>query len=300
MPLNWKRVATQGATTDGREITRQQIEDMASTYDPKTKIGARVFCEHIRGMAPDSPFRAFGDVRALKAEAVEDGKLALFAQIDPTDDLKAMAKSRQKIYSSVEIDTNFGGSGKAYLVGLGVTDSPASFGTDVLTFAQQHPDHFRSKKQRPENVFSASVEIDTDFGEADQAGNASGASGAPDPVTFFGNVLAKLGFSAQSSGGAQVGDAVSPSNSPANSPAAGSGKGAPQTFTAEQLAQAFHQAQREAQGEAADKAVTERLDRFEQQFSDFVKKMESVQFSAPRPPVTGGGGTGGTGELTDC
>ena len=35
------RVATEGATTDGRAITREQIDQMAKNFDP-AKYGARV------------------------------------------------------------------------------------------------------------------------------------------------------------------------------------------------------------------------------------------------------------------
>ena len=35
----------------------------------------------------------------------------------------------QKIYSSMEIMSNFADTGKAYLVGLAITDTPASLGT---------------------------------------------------------------------------------------------------------------------------------------------------------------------------
>ncbi|KWI47827.1 phage capsid protein [Burkholderia pseudomultivorans] len=157
--MKFVRVATEGATTDGRAITRQQIQEMADTYNPAT-YGARVFLEHIRGVLPDGQFRAYGDVRAVEARSVEDGKLALFAQIDPTDDLRAMTKARQKIYSSIEIAPNFADSGKAYLVGLGVTDSPASLGTEILTFSQQYPDHFKGRKLAPDNLFSVAVEVD--------------------------------------------------------------------------------------------------------------------------------------------
>ncbi|MEB0165451.1 GPO family capsid scaffolding protein, partial [Glaciimonas sp. CA11.2] len=127
----------EGATTDGREITRQQIAQMAKTFNPD-KYGARLWMEHIRSALPDSPFRAYGDVTAVKAEEIQlDGvtKLALFAQIDPTPSLVAMSKERQKIYTSIEINPTFAGSNEAYLVGLGITDSPASLGTSVLTFA---------------------------------------------------------------------------------------------------------------------------------------------------------------------
>ncbi len=41
------RVAVEGATTDGREIQRSWIEDMAATYNRNT-YGARLNCEHIK------------------------------------------------------------------------------------------------------------------------------------------------------------------------------------------------------------------------------------------------------------
>lgn len=164
------RVATEGATTDGRTIDRAWISQMAKNFDPK-KYGARIWLEHLRGTLPDSPFKAYGDVLALKTEEVEiDGvkKLGLFAQIEPTPELAAMVKARQKIYTSVEINQKFADTGEAYLVGLGVTDSPASLGTDVLAFAQQNPaaNPFSSRKANPENLFSAAVEVTLEFEEA--------------------------------------------------------------------------------------------------------------------------------------
>lgn len=159
------RVAVEGVTADGREIQRTEIQQMADTYNPE-KYGARVFVEHIRGMAPDGPFRALGDVTALKAEEIPDGplkgKLALFAQIDPSDAMIALINSGQKIYSSVEVAPSFADSKQAYMVGLGVTDSPASLGTEVLAFAAQHPDAspFTARKHKPENLFTAAIESD--------------------------------------------------------------------------------------------------------------------------------------------
>ncbi|MBR8405524.1 GPO family capsid scaffolding protein [Burkholderia cenocepacia] len=184
--MKFVRVATEGATTDGRAITRQQIQEMADTYNPAT-YGARVFLEHIRGVLPDGQFRAYGDIRAAEARTVEDGKLALFAQIDPTDDLRAMTKARQKIYSSIEIAPNFADSGKAYLVGLGVTDSPASLGTEILTFSQQHPDHFKTRKLAPENLFSVAVEVDA-AALLDDAPTSTSIS----PTSFASVVTSKL------------------------------------------------------------------------------------------------------------
>lgn len=163
------RVAVEGATTDGRKIERSWIQQMAKNFDPQ-KYGARIWMEHIRGTLADSPFRAYGDVTAVKAEEVSiDGnkKLALFAQIEPTDDLIAMTKAKQKIYTSIEINDKFADTGEAYLVGLGVTDSPASLGTEVLSFAANNPtaNPFAGRKTNPDHLFSAAIEVNLEFEE---------------------------------------------------------------------------------------------------------------------------------------
>ncbi|MFZ6709789.1 GPO family capsid scaffolding protein [Undibacterium sp. TC9W] len=164
------RVALEGATTDGRKIERSWIQQMAKNFDPQ-KYGARIWMEHIRGTLADSPFRAYGDVTAVKAEEVTiDGnkKLALFAQIEPTPDLVAMTKAKQKIYTSVEINDKFADTGEAYLVGLGVTDSPASLGTEILAFAAQNETNpFASRKASPGNLFSEATETLLEFEEVD-------------------------------------------------------------------------------------------------------------------------------------
>lgn len=165
MATKFFRIATEGATTDGREISRIWLTQMAANYDPK-RYGARVWIEHIRGIGPDSTFKAFGDVLAIKVEKVEDGKLGLFAQIDPTPDLVALNKARQKIYTSMEVDPDFAKSGEAYLVGLAVTDTPASLGTEMLQFAAQAPANpLAARKQSPGNLFTAATETTLEFEE---------------------------------------------------------------------------------------------------------------------------------------
>lgn len=162
--MKWFRVATQGATTDGREISREWIQQMAANYDPK-KYGARVWMEHMRGMFHDGPFQALGDVTAVKAEEVEDGKLALFVQIDPTDRLKEINGQRQKVFTSIEVNPKFADTGEAYLEGLAVTDSPASLGTEMLKFSAQQGEAspLAARKQKPGNVFTAAVETELSF-----------------------------------------------------------------------------------------------------------------------------------------
>lgn len=183
------RVATEGATTDGRTIDRTWIEQMAKNFDPK-KYGARIWLEHLRGTLPDGPFKAYGDVTALKAEEVEiDGvkKLCLFAQIVPTPELVAMNKARQKIYTSIEINPKFADSGEAYLVGLGVTDSPASLGTDVLEFAAQKPEAspFANRKTSPDNLFTAAIETTLEFEEQEHSETAKLSQKVKDMLAKF-------------------------------------------------------------------------------------------------------------------
>jgi len=163
------RIAVEGATTDGRVISRDWISQMAKNYDP-TVFGARINMEHIKGYAADSTFRRFGDVTAVEAEEIADGplkgKLALFGYIDPTDELIAMTKARQKIYTSIEVNPEFADTGEAYLVGLAVTDDPASLGTEYLSFsATAKANPLASRKLDKENLFTAAEETLIEFFE---------------------------------------------------------------------------------------------------------------------------------------
>lgn len=131
----WFVVAQEGVTADGRIIKRSWLAQCAENYDPKV-YGARINLEHIhfKWLMPDEPHsNCFGDVLALKTQE-HDGKLQLLALLDPTPALIELNKNRQKIYTSVEIDPEFADTREAYLVGLAVTDTPASLGTDMLKF----------------------------------------------------------------------------------------------------------------------------------------------------------------------
>lgn len=186
----WFRVAVEGATTDGRTIERQWIDEMATTYD-RAKYGARVWMEHIRGVLPDSPFRAYGDVLALKAEDVQiDGQTVrgLYAQVEPTDDLVTMVnKLKQKIFTSIEVREKFAATGKAYFMGLGVTDTPASLGTEMLTFAAKHPDAspLKARKQDASDLFTVCEEVELEFEEVTEQPSKTDA--------LFSRVLGILG-----------------------------------------------------------------------------------------------------------
>ena len=161
------RVAVEGATSDGRAIDRDWLLQIAKNYDPKV-YGARINMEHIRGYSPTSDFRAYGDVVAVKTEEIDIGgkkKLALLAQLEATDELLELNKRRQKLYSSIEVRPAFADTGEAYLVGLAVTDNPASLGTEMLAFAAQNPNAnpFKLRKEHPDDVFSVAEPLELEL-----------------------------------------------------------------------------------------------------------------------------------------
>lgn len=164
----WFVVATEGATTDGREIQRNWIEEMAESYDPKNTYGARINLDHIKFtlLFDDVPnSHCFGDVLAVKTQEREDGKLQLLAEISPTESLVKLNQARQKVYTSVEIDTNFANTNKAYLVGLAVTDNPASLGTEMLAFSHNG---LTERKLKAENIFTACIETHLEFEDIEE------------------------------------------------------------------------------------------------------------------------------------
>lgn len=151
---DWIRACIAGRTVDGREITEQQIQDMAASYAPEVYT-AHIWPEHIRGVDPSGVFKSLGDTVELKAERIKggalDGVLALYVILQPHPDLVTMVRNGQKVHLSVEIEQNFADTGKAYLMGLGVTDSPASLGTGLMHFNAQ---------SRQSNLFSSPLLCD--------------------------------------------------------------------------------------------------------------------------------------------
>lgn len=175
------RVFVEGFTaTDGRQIDADWIDQIVANYNPATYT-ARINCEHIKGYSPEPPFNAYGDVTAVRAqtdEIVIEGKTekrrALYAQIAPNDQLLSIVAKGQKIFTSVEITPDFAGTGKFGLVGLAITDNPASLGTEALNFAALKP-MFDARKTHPNNLFTASVEAKIELEDA--------AAAPADPTT---------------------------------------------------------------------------------------------------------------------
>jgi hypothetical protein len=258
------RVAVEGDTTDGRAIARADIIQMAQSFNPQT-YGARVWLEHIRGFTADSPFRAYGDVLAVKAEEITDGalkgKLALYAQIEPTADLVALNTARQKLYTSIEMQPDFPATGGTYLVGLAVTDSPASLGTEMLAFSASAPiNPLAARKLAPENLFSVALETLIEL-QPDE----------PERPSLLGRVTELLGFAQQKNRTdlSDIHQAVETITQAV----------VQETVTREQTAQQFSR-------QLA--TLTDQLNQQQQAFTDLQSQLARQPASPSRLPATGG------------
>lgn len=213
------RVATEGATTDGRKIERADIDQMVATYDPAT-FAARVNVEHVRGIAPDGVFGSYGDILSLKAEDVQlnvggqmQTRRALFAEIKPLPSLVSLTGAGQKLFTSIEINPNFAGTGKAYLAGIAVTDNPASLGTEMLAFCagQGAASPLASRKHAEGNLFTAAEPVEMNFADA--------SIPVQDNTGILGLLRAMFNFSAQGhAGSSQIAE-----QGPASQPPVGNG-----------------------------------------------------------------------------
>jgi Phage capsid scaffolding protein (GPO) serine peptidase. len=138
---------------------------MAETYDPSV-YGAVVDIEHYLSMSPDSTFSAVGHVLALTAEVIADGPLkgrtGMYAEIEPSARMRQLLDDGKKTYASIVIDPNFAATGKPYLRGLAMTDTPASLGTERLKFtAQQYQSIQRFNQQSGDDaLFTEAIEAE--------------------------------------------------------------------------------------------------------------------------------------------
>lgn len=136
------RVAREGQTVDGRALTQQQIIDMAETYDP-VEYTARINVEHMSGWGglKSEQYPCLGDVIAcdcvletFRIEGKDVKLMSLYATLSALPQLVEANKNGQKLFTSIEYYPKFADTGRAYLVGLAVTDTPASRGTQPLKF----------------------------------------------------------------------------------------------------------------------------------------------------------------------
>ncbi|MBP6876538.1 MAG: GPO family capsid scaffolding protein [Phenylobacterium sp.] len=288
------RVAVEGATTDGRVIERVWIDEMAATYNPQT-FGARINMEHIHGYSDQPPFCAYGDILALKAEDFDlevggktEKRRALYAQIAPNELLLKANRAGQKVFTSVEVNPNFAGTGKAYLTGMAITDNPASLGVEMLEFAAKTPAVkalFDSRKQHKDNLFTAALETMFEL-EAEGGAEPPSEGGFMAAFTAFLNQL-------RATPAAPAGEAsppAAPAAAPGAAPAGGGDNFNQAAFLG--LAQTL-EASLKAQGEA----FKAELQVLRQDMSGLTAKLSSTpDNSAARPESIGGAGQ----ILADC
>lgn len=280
----WFRIGVEGDTCDGRVISKTDIQDMADGFDPRV-YGCRINLEHIRGIYPDSPFCRYGDVVDAKAEVIDDdsalnGKLALFGKIAPLDNLLALLANGQKVYTSMEIRPNFANTGKCGLIGLAVTDDPASLGTEYLQFcsnAQQNP--LAGKKDQPGDLFSVATFAELEF--EDQ----------PDTIiTRLSDTVKGIFSRKQASDDARFSDVHEAVTAIAEQVQTG-GESAETRFS-------------QLESELADvkKALTEQATATTQQFSTLTTTLENTESKTQgrRKLSTGGEGDAAGSTMTDC
>lgn len=168
----WVIAAKEGATVDGRTITKQWIEDMAETYSIE-EYTAVIWPEHFRSSWGPFEGKNWGTVDAVKA-AKKGGKLCLFVKLTANSYLLDANKDGQKLFMSIEPNLDFAGSGKCYLQGLAVTDSPASTGTTKLKFSigeneVQHDYSHLEMLQHSDFIFTAPHQPNSTAAKQEQA-----------------------------------------------------------------------------------------------------------------------------------
>ena len=188
-----------------------------------------------------------------------------------------MNKASQKIYTSMEIQPNFANTGKSYLVGLAVTDDPASLGTEMLEFsAKAKHSPLATRKSSPENLFSVATEVTLEFEDL------------PDvEPTLLTRVKALFGRK-QSSDDARFNDVHE---------AVAEVAGQVQT-NADSVEQRFTQLEQRQQQDVA--TLTQKLSASEQQLSDLKATLDGTESLSQKRRPSATGGEGEATLLTNC
>ncbi|WP_416462816.1 GPO family capsid scaffolding protein [Sphingomonas sp. VDB2] len=273
------RVFVEGFTvSDGRKIEAAWIDDIVATFNT-ANYTPRINVEHIKGYSPEPPFNGYGDVVAVKAQTDEftiDGQTqrrrALYAQVEPNDQLIALRAKGQKPYPSLEIAPDFAGTGKIGMTGLGLTDNPASLGVEAFNFAAFKP-MFDARKTAPANLFSEAFEA-VDIEMEDEPVSSTGIAAAI--AAGFSTLAAK--FATGEKPKEEPKTPPPPANDNSFDVAAFS------TALGEQVA-------------AAIKPSTDAISALQGEFAAMKAKLETTeQPTFSRAPATGGGAT----VQTDC
>jgi soluble cytochrome b562 len=126
---SWITILMAGTTIDGRTVEDKDLTEIADTYDPAV-YEASINADHYRhGLR----YGRVAEVRLSKHATLN--KTTLQARLVPNAFFLEMNKHKQKLHTSCELRNNFAGTGRTYLMGLAITDNPASLGTDRIEFS---------------------------------------------------------------------------------------------------------------------------------------------------------------------
>ena len=284
---DWRIIGVSGDTMDGRQISAAELKQMAESYDPAV-YGARINLEHCYYTFPGWA-GGYGDVLELKAEPwhKDESRTALLARLSVLPNLQELWDSGEKIYTSMEIASDFAKSGRAYLVGLAITDRPASLGTTAnfsVAAAQADkgktftPYHLTETNERTIMTIAA----DKNAAAADKPLTAEAAE------NIFFRLFAKFtkaeGKPADDKGGAPeeapATDKKEDGGKPEKDEQNDGGKYAAQLAQAAELLEKFAE---KMDGQA------EKIKELEGKVAAFEEQLETVAFTGNRAPHTGAG-----------
>jgi|GEM_PF-460847 len=285
---DWRIIGVSGDTVDGRQISADDLKQMAESYDPAV-YGARINLEHCYFTFPGWA-GGYGDVLELKAEPwhKDESKTALLARLSVLPNLQELWDGGEKIYTSMEIASDFAKSGRAYLVGLAITDSPASLGT-TANFSVAAAQADKGKTFTPYHLTETNerrtimtIAADKNAAAAEKPLTAEAAEG------IFSRLIAKFTKAEEAS-------ADNKGNAPDETPAADEKADGKQPGKTEQDEGGKYAAQLAQAAELLEKFAEkmdgqqEKIKELEGKVAAFEKQLETVAFTGNRAPHTGVG-----------
>ena len=266
----WRIIGVSGDTIDGRAISAAELQEMAEQYDPEI-YGARINLEHFRFLFPQWE-GGYGDVLALKAEPwhKDKSKTALLAKLAVLPALQELWDEGQKVYTSMEIVSPFADTGKAYLAGLAITDTPASLGTTANFSA--------ASQQAGSTQFSAYRLTET---QEPRTMSADNTQPKDQPLTekaaegLFARLLA--GFTKSE-------PAPEPLEAQPVPEAKQSESNAEYSAAVELVEKMMHQ---QAEADKAFAALSQKHEKLQQDFAALLERLETETASGDRAPQTG-------------
>ena len=99
------------------------LEQMVSQLQPGRWYTALINQAHQKSYLPDSTFNRYGKVTALcllrrnHGKVRWQGKMALYADVEPAESPVELVKKGQKLFTSMEVSPKFADTGRSYLSG---------------------------------------------------------------------------------------------------------------------------------------------------------------------------------------